>query len=460
VTELSADIARWALDFSLDDAPAEVVHNARVRLLDVVGVMLASGGHETVRKSVLATADSDAGGRGAHSLVDPMETSPAGAAFINGVAAAVLEYDDTHIATNIHATCVVAAASLAVAQQLRLSGRELLAAVLVGSEIVCRLGQVAPIRMHELGFHPTSVYGVFAATYAVARLRHLSLPQVVDAVGAAGSLSGGLIASFQDGTSTKTLHVGFAASAAVRAVALARHGISGPAGVFDGRFGWYRSYIQNGVEFNFAALTNELGTRWESLRIAPKLYPCAYTMMPFIAAALALREQHVIDPADVREIRCEIMPRSFATICEPVEEKRRPLTSWHGRISLQHTVAEALALGRFDKNAYAPENLRNPVINALADKVVHLPDPIAAADTSRSRGVVTVKLNDGRILTHTVEDMLGTARNPAPESVYLDKFRSNVADVLPAAAACDLEKQLLDIDRVADVEAMFSSLPR
>lgn len=457
---LSSEVADWATGFSLDAAPAAVVHNTRLRLLDVVGVMIASNDHSSVAAARRATADADAGGQGAHSLMDGQQTSPAGAAFINGVAAAVLEFDDTHVATNIHATCAIVAAALPIAQAGHLSGRQLLEGVLVGSEIVCRLGMVTPVRMHEMGFHPTGVYGVFAAAYAVARLRGLSRQQMADAIGTAGSLSSGSIASFEDGTSTKTMHVGFAASAAIRAVALAKHGISGPARVFEGRFGWYRSHVQAAESFNFAALTDELGSRWEVLNIASKLYPCAYTLMPFISAALTLREQYGIDPTQVQEIRCEIMPRSFRTVCEPVEEKRRPLSSWHGRISLQHTVAEALALGRFDKSAYAETSLRDPVINALADKVIHLPDPIAAADTSRSRAVISITLTDGRVVSHTVEDMLGTSRNPATEAVYVDKFRANVDGVIAPGLADELIDQLLHLDGAADVDAVFSRLRR
>ena len=457
---LSSEVADWAIGFSLDAAPAAVVHNTRLRLLDVVGVMIASSSHESVDAARRATADADAGGRGAHSLMDAGEVSPAGAAFINGVAAAVLEFDDTHVATNIHATCAIAAAALPIAQAGHMSGRQLLEAVLVGSEIVCRLGMVTPVRMHEMGFHPTAVYGVFAAAYAVARLRGLHRREMADAVGTAASLSSGSIASFEDGTSTKTMHVGFAAAAAIRAVALAKQGISGPGMVFEGRFGWYRSHVQAAESFNYGAITDELGSRWEVLNIASKLYPCAYTLMPFISAALVLREQHGIDPAQVSEIRCEIMPRSFRTVCEPVEDKRRPRSSWHGRISLQHTVAEALALGRFDKSAYAPSSLRDPVINALADKVIHLPDPIAAADTSRSRGVVSITLTDGRVVSHTVEDMLGTSRNPATEAVYVDKFRANVDGVIDTALADELIERLLHLDDAYDVDAVFAPLRR
>lgn len=457
---LSSEVADWATGFSLDAAPAEVIHNTRLRLLDVVGVTIASNAHDSVRAARRAVVDADGGGQGAHSLMDAAETSPASAAFINGVAAAVLEFDDTHIATNIHATCAIAAATLPIAQAGHLSGRQLLEAVLVGSEIVCRLGLVTPVRMHEMGFHPTGVYGVFAAAYAVARLRGLPAGPMADAVGTAGSLSAGSIASFEDGTSTKTLHVGFAASAAVRAVALAKVGISGPARVFEGRFGWYRSHVQAAEDFNYGALTDQLGSRWEVLNIAPKLYPCAYTLMPFISAALALREQHGIDPAQVSEIRCEIMPRSFRTVCEPVEDKRRPRSSWHGRISLQHTVAEALALGRFDKSSYAEASLRDPAINALADKVIHLPDPVAAADTSRSRAVVSITLTDGRVVSHTVEDVLGTSRNPAGEAVYIDKFRANADGVIAPALADELVDRLLHLDDVTDVDTVFSPLRR
>ncbi|WEX10918.1 MmgE/PrpD family protein [Chelativorans sp. AA-79] len=446
------------MTFSLEHAPSEVVENAKLRILDIIGVMIASYDHPTVGASERAQADADGGGRGAHALMSRGETSLAGAAFINGVASAVLEFDDTHIASNIHPTGVIAAASIPVAQALGLSGRQLLEALIVGSEILCRLGLVSPVRMHEVGLHPTSVYGVFGATYSVARLRGLSPRQTVDAVGTAASLSAGSIASFEDGTSTKTLHVGFAAAAAVRSMALAAQGISGPGKVFEGKFGWFKSYIQSEPEFRFSQVASGLGTHWEALSIATKLYPCAYTLMPFISAALKLRADNRIDLDQIAEVRCEIMPRSFHTVCEPVDEKRRPLTPWHGRISLQHTVAEAYVLGRFDKNAYAEASLTDPRINALADKVVHIADPIAAADTSRSRGVVSILFKDGRRLTHTIEDMLGTAKNPAPAAVYIEKFRANVDGVIPASLAGRIIDAVLGLDDVSHLDDLFSPL--
>lgn len=457
---LSAAVAEWMTGFSLDDVPTEVLENTKLRILDVIGVMIASSRLELVAAARRAAADADGGQGNAFSLTDPLPTSAANAAFINGVMSAVLEFDDTHIQSNIHPTGVVLSAVLQECERSGLSGRSLVEAVLLGSELLCRLGMISPVRMHEVGFHPSSVYGVFGAVWGLAHLRRLPPEQIVHAIGTAASLSSGSIASFEDGTSTKTLHIGFAASAAVRAVAIASQGISGPYPVFEGKFGWFKSYVQSGPEFRFPALTDALGERWEVLNIASKIYPCAYTMLPFIAAAIALRDTHGVKPEDVDIIHCDIMPRSFATVCEPVEEKRRPRTSWHGRISLQHTVAEALVLGRMDKDSYAPASLKDPVINAIADKVVHRPDMVAAADISRSRATVSIRLKDGRLLSHTIEDMPGTRSNPISREAYVEKFRANIRSAISDEAGEALIEALLNLERAEDIGSLFAALRR
>lgn len=457
-TTLNAAAAEWVAGFSPTAVPGAVLEHTRLQILDMVGVMIASSGLGVVGAARRAVAESDGAMGPAFSLTDAAPTTPANAAFLNGVMSAVLEFDDTHIQSNIHPTGVVLSALLPECERLGLSGKNLLEAVLVGSELLCRLGLISPIRMHEVGFHPSSAYGIFGAVWGLAHLRRLPVEQTMHAIGTAASLSAGSIASFEDGTSTKTLHVGMAASAAIRAVALAGQGISGPHPVFEGKFGWFKSHFQSAPEFRFSALTDDLGERWEVLNIASKAYPCAYTLIPFIAAAIALREAHEFSPAEIEVVYCDIMPRSFATVCEPVEEKRRPRTSWHGRISLQHTVAEALVLGRMDKNAYASESLVDPQINAVADKLVHRPDPVAAADISRSRACVSIRLRDGRELTHTIEDMPGTSRNPIGREDYLRKFRSNVDGVLSSSRADELASALIRLDEVDDTGRLLRPL--
>ena len=457
MSTLSAQAAEWVTQLSLARVPADVIQNTKLRILDLVGVMLAARSLDVVLAAKRAALEMDPGA-GASIVGHPEDTSLAAAAFVNGVMSAVLEFDDTHIQSNIHPTGPAVTAAIPECHRRNLSGASLIQSVLIGSELSCRLGLIAPIRMHELGFHPTAVYGVFGAVYALAKARGLTAEQIVNAIGAAGSMSAGLISSFEDGTSTKTLHVGMAAASAVRAVALASQGITGPAAVFEGRFGWFRSYVQSDVAFRFSALTDKLGVEWEVLNIASKAYPCAFTMMPHIAATLALRAQYAIMPADVAEIECHIMRRSLPIVCEPVEDKVRPLSTWHGRISLQHTVAEALVLGRMDKRAYAPDNLRNPEINAVADKVKCLADDAAGVNTKRSGGKVAIRLRDGRKVTHAIDDMPGTRANPISTEDYVAKFRANAGDVLTQSLAEQTIDTLLRLDTVENVAPLFEKL--
>jgi len=456
---LSAQAAGWVTRTTLGEVPRDVIEHTKLRILDLVGVMLAASPLEAVAAARRAVTETDGGG-GAAILGCPDETSLTAAAFVNGVMSAILEFDDTHIETNIHPTGPALAAALPLCHSRGLSGAQLVEAVLIGSELCCRLGRVAPVRMHELGFHPTAVYGIFGAVYAIAKARRLAVGQIIDAIGTAASMSSGLISSFEDGTATKTMHVGMAAASALRAVALATHGITGPSAVFEGRFGWFRSFVQTTRDFNFNAVTDGLGSDWQVLNIASKFYPCAFTMMPHIAAALALRAEHNFDLGEIIEVQCHIMPRSFPIVCEPVEDKRRPATSWHGRISLQHTVAEALVLGRMDKNAYAPRSLRDPQINALADKVRHLADHEAMTNLQRSRGTVTIVLRDGRTLSHTIADMPGTRHNPIATADYVAKFRANVDGVLTPDVADEAIETLLALERVDDVTRLFDRLCR
>jgi len=284
------------------------------------------------------------------------------------------------------------------------------------------------VRLHTLGCHPTAVFGVFGGVYALAKLRGLGAPMIADAIGAAGSLSAGLNASFEEGRSTKMMHVGMAATGALRAVALAQAGVSGPRTVFDGRFGWFRSHVQGCEALRFDALCRGLGEGWEMPNTASKVSPCAFTMMPHIECALVLREQHGI----------------------------RPATTWHGRISLQHTVVEVLVCGRMDKGAYAEANLRNPVINAFDDKVRHEDDPATTA--TRSGGTVTLRLHDGRVVTHRIDDMRGTRGNPMSLDDVVAKFLANVGGVLSASRAEATIESPLALERRDDVAAVFERL--
>jgi len=292
---MSERLADWATNLSWTDIPRDVKDLARLQILDAVGVMLAARPLEPVHAAVRAMARTDAGSQ-ARSLGFDQSLSLSGAAFVNGVMSSLLEFDDTHIESFVHPTVAPFSIALPYCQSSHLSGARLMQAVIIGSELSCRLGLVSPMRLHGVGIHPTAIMGAFGAVYALAWLEHLDCRQLVDAIGHCASMCGGLMASWEDGASTKTLHVGMAASQAVRAVALGREGISGPRLVFEGRFGWFQTHVQKAEPsaFRYVQATDELGGRWELLNVASKPYPSAFTIHPYVDAVLALKAAHAI----------------------------------------------------------------------------------------------------------------------------------------------------------------------
>src|SRR5581483_7237121 len=125
-----------------------------------------------------------------------------------------------------------------------LAGHAAQKAIAIGVEIACRLSLVAPKRVHQAGFHPTSVLGTMGAAAAVAAALGLERAQIVDALGIAGSMAGGIIEYLADGSWTKRLHPGWAAQSGIRAALLARHGFKGPASVFEGTHGLFNAFAR------------------------------------------------------------------------------------------------------------------------------------------------------------------------------------------------------------------------
>ncbi|MES2189762.1 MAG: MmgE/PrpD family protein [Pseudomonadota bacterium] len=454
----SEQLADWVAALQWADIPQHVRDTARLHILDVVGVMLAARPSEVVTAAARAMAQTDPGSQ-ATALGFDTPLSLAGASFVNGVMASVLEFDDTHIESFVHSTIAPFSVASAFCQSAHLSGAQLMQAVIAGSELACRLGLVPPSRLHSVGIHPSAIMGIFGAVYALAGLQKMTSAEIVSAIGHSASMCGGLMASWEDGASTKTLHVGMAAGQAVRAVALAREGISGPVSAYDGRFGWFRTHLQKVApeEFRFAKATDGLGMDWEMLNVASKPYPSAFTIHPYVDAVLAIKAAHNMDASRITEIRSEIAASSVATLCEPAAEKLRPLTTWHGRISLQHSLAEAFIIGRMDKNAYSPEALKNPQINALADKVTYrvTEKPVNA---KKSGAHVTIFLDDGSSYQHVIDSVRGTRDNPISQEDYFSKFRSNADGVVSAAVIEQTIEDLMTLDSHKDVAPVLSRL--
>ena len=217
------------------------------------------------------------GGEGQATVIGLAERLPAAnAAFANAMTCHGLDFDDTHSDSGSHVSTVIAPAAFAAAELYGAGGRDVLAAIVAGNEVVCRIGMAEPGAFHARGFHPTAICGVFGGAAAVSRLAGFDAETATRALGIAGSMASGIFAYLADGTPTKPIHPGWAAHGAHIATRLAYHGAAGPRSVFDAQFGIYHAYLgiepgSSGLVAQLADLGSPLGDAADRVQAVPDL---------------------------------------------------------------------------------------------------------------------------------------------------------------------------------------------
>ena len=313
-------VGKFAAGLKLADVPPAVVDKAKLVFLDTLGVALASS---TMDFGAMVIKVARKLGGAAESLIigSPHRVAAANAVIANGTLAHGLDYDDTLEEAIVHTGSCAWMTALAVAEETAASGRALLEAAIVGTEVLCKIGLVAPGKFHARGFHPTAICSTFGAASAAGRLYGLSLAQWVDALGLCGSQSSGIIEYLADGTWTKRLHPGWSSHGGVIATLLAKEGFRGPAKVFEGTNGFFPSFGGTN-DYRYEKIT-ELGKVWEIPKLTFKSYPCGSISHPYMDCALKIKQNHSPAPARIKEVVCRTSEGPVHRLWEPLAARRK-----------------------------------------------------------------------------------------------------------------------------------------
>ncbi len=427
-------LGRFASQLACADLPPEAVRCARRHLLDVFGVAIRGRGHENAANALRAMDALD-GSRGDISVwgAERRLSAPC-AALVNGVAAHVLDYDDTHTDAIVHGSAVVAPVVMALAQQRDASGEELLAAFVAGWEVAARVGLAAKGSFHRRGFHTTSIAGVFGAAAAAARMLRLGPDATAHAIALAGSQASGINEYLSNGSSAKSLHTGWSANAGIVAACLAGSGMTGPMSVFEGRDGVLRAYGEPD-RADPDALVDGLGSRWEVARVSIKPYPCCHFAHAFIDCVGALG-RHGANAENIAAMECVVPELESALICEPLERKLRPDTPYAAKFSLPFLLASRIADGAVGHRTFEAANLGRADLLALAARVTYR---VAAPDETpfprTFPGWVEATLTDGRRIVERLDVNAGHPDNPLGFEQVAAKYRENAVEALGEAGA-------------------------
>ena len=461
---LARQLARFATETTFVRLPEEVVESVRMRVLDVLGICIAATPLDTSGAARAYVVEQ--GGHSRATAIGMADGVPAVfAAFVNGVLAHSLDFDDTHLPSVLHPSATVVPAALAAAEAAGADGQALVAAIAVGLEVVVRLGmagfseETGNSTFFEHGQHATSICGAMGGAVAVGLLLDLDAQGITDALGVAASMASGILEANRQGGTVKRMHCGWAAHSAVSAAQLVRHGFTGPPTVLEGRFGFFRSWLHG--EFDPASVTHGLGEQWSVPGIFFKPYPANHFTHAAIDAALALRARGLA-PDNVARATIGVAAPTVRTIGEPIEVKRSPATGYMAQFSGPYAVAAALFGGSglgLGLDDFTDELAQDPQRRALMEKIdVVVDDRCTDVFPHQFPAVLTVQTHDGRELVEEVLANRGGPQRPLTFGELATKYRHNAQRLLPDAVVAELERQVARLDEVTDIGSVLKPL--
>ncbi len=452
---ISASLAAFAADFSLDEAPSHVVERAKLHILDCFGIALASTTFEFGQRA--ANALRALGGDGGYPVIGfDMALPVRDQALLNGTLIHGLDFDDTHTDGVIHASASALAAAFAQGLRHDASGSEMMAAYLIGVEVSARIGAAAQGGFHSRGYHPTGLVGVFGAALSAAKLGHLTPKQMEDAQGIALSQSSGNLEFLSDGAWTKRMHPGWAATSAITAAALAKEGFKGPSQAYEGRYGLFNLYLGQENSANLAMCTAGLGEVWELENVGFKPYPACHFNHAFADATLALMSQG-LTADNVESVTAFIHPTQAAVVCEPLVQKRRPQNAYDAQFSIPYIVATSLTRGRFTLDELDADAINDEKALAIAAKVDWQDDPDTAFPRYYS-GKLIARTKDGRTIEHREAVNRGSDANPLSSDDIAEKFWANATRAVSKSKAQRVYDEVMNLEMAEELWPLARAL--
>lgn len=410
---LSEQLAQYIVNVSFKDIPQEVVKFTKLCIVDYYASLLR--GQEAEPVQMMEQVAQILGGEQQATAVTGIKTSITNAAFINGGASHVIELDDIHKASIVHAATVIMPAALAIAEWKNLSGKQLIEAIIVGYEVAFRVGEtVTP--SHYYYFHNTATCGTFGATAATVKLLGLSQQQIIQAFGSAGTQAAGLWEFIEDGAMSKQLHPGKASMNGILSALLAQRGFTGASAIFEGRRGFFEAMSER---YDVTRMTQNLGQHYKIIENAFKVHAsCRHT---HAAMDLALRLHDKVEQRGIEFVK-SIKVDAYQVALD-ITDAPNPQTIYAAKFSMQFCVALALVTGKGGFNAFNMDTLQDPSIRAIMEKLtVSVDEDINRQYPQEWGAKIQVLWQDGTSDIVQSAFPKGDPENALTEQDFIEKF--------------------------------------
>jgi 2-methylcitrate dehydratase PrpD len=302
--DVTKRLAQFVAETKWDALKPPVVHATKRALLNFFAVAL-TGCREPAIESALRSLAAFSGGRQAAVIGRRERIDALSAAFLNAASANVLDFCDTHVPTVIHPTAPVAPALFALGELKHVSGRDLIHALVLGTEIECRIGLAMSPSHYRRGWHITATCGVFGAAAGSGKLLALNIDRMISALGIAATQAAGLCECL--GTPAKSVGVGNAARNGLWSALLAADGFAGPPEPLTGAQGYFHALAETP---QLCFLADGLSDSWEVMKTAYKPYPCGFVVHPVLDCVLDWRREYPQAVVEKVTVTIRSLPRA------------------------------------------------------------------------------------------------------------------------------------------------------
>jgi 2-methylcitrate dehydratase PrpD len=411
----TTELAQYAAGLRYGDIPGDVVQLCKNAIADTFAVM-AFGAALPWSRMIADYAKENGGGGRSRILGTADYVRPPAAALCNGSFAHAFEMDNlTKPNSGSHPGATVFSATLALAQDKDIGGRELLTAFVAGAEVMIRIGQATKHSNEKHGYHAPGTTGPFGAAAGAARLLGLDAGRTGNALGIAASTAAGLLEFAKSGTGAmvKRLHMGRAGESGVLAASLAARGFTAPVSALEGEFGFIKVFCR---EYDMDALARGLGERFVSRTILTKRYACHITAHTPVDSAIVLRREHRFRPEDIESMSIAGTERMLRANNIP-----RPKDLMMAQYSIPFCTALAMFHDPMDPASFNERSATDARILDLAARTSMLlaPPPDHQGDMTTT---LSVKLKDGRTLSRRATHFKGTPDEPLNQEELRTKF--------------------------------------
>jgi 2-methylcitrate dehydratase PrpD len=442
--------AEFVETFPYARIPPEVVERTKDVLYDGLGALLSATSPRYDIGGVLRRFVEETGGTPEAQIFGTgLRTDCATAALVNGTFGYYCDIESHHAGAIMHAIAVVGPAALAVGERMHRSGKDVLAALVVGIDSACRVGYaLGGAALYARGFHPTCVAGTFGALAAAARLYGLGGPALRAAFGLAGTETSGLLAWVGDETEhSRPYNMGLAARHGVLAAHLAACGFGGPPAIFEGKYPLGRAFTG---QWDDGALFDGLGVSFKVMELAVKQYACCAFIHPGLDGLLDILETQRLRAGDIRRITLRFPAGGYHVI------DGNPLRSH----SAQYVLALAAHRGAVEFDDILHDRRTDPAIRALSERV----EVIGDKDLDRTypdiyRSIIEVETAGARH-SRDVSYPKGSPQRPLSRAELDRKFARLTEDVITARRRDELSGILRRLEEVADVGDLAHLLRR